>query len=196
MKKCIYSILQLLPLVVYPQSYQTVESAEERGRAEYGVYYKDINSVFNGYEGTYEYTGPGFYFKIVLVKMFSNVSNYFYEDTLAGTYQYVHNGIDKNYLDDSLYGLANDAGLRIKLGSIRQPLPSFCLECLPEKYLTGAIFDRENDKVSSLYVAKKVHNGEEGIQLWFLLHLESPSHEESEQPINLPIGEFFMKKIN
>ena len=196
MKNICLILMLLLPFFAGAQVYQTIKPIEAGGSGEYGVYYKDFNNVFNGFEGTYEYSSPGFYFKIVLKKIFSNVGDYFYEDMIIGKYQYIKDGVEINYLNDNLIGVADDVGAKIKLGTIHPADPNFCEGCLNEKYLEGAIFDPITHNASSLYVSKKVYNGEQGIQLWFLLHAEEGKLENDfEEPIKLPIGEFFMRKI-
>ena len=195
MKK-IFLILLLVPVFAGAQVYQTIKPIEGGGSGEYGVYYKDFNNVFNGFEGTYEYSSPVFYFKIVLKKIFNSVGDYFYEDSIIGKYQYIRDGVDINYLGDNVIGITEDVDSKISLGIIHAADPNFCEGCLNEKYLEGAIFDPITHKASSLYVSKKVYNGEQGIQLWFLLHAEDGKLENDfEEPIKLPIGEFFMRKI-
>jgi hypothetical protein len=195
MMKRIILILFLSPFLVYAQAYQTIKPLEGPDSAEYHIYYKDINNVLNDFEGVYEYNGPGFYFKMELKKIFSNL-DYFCEDMLVGKYQYIKDGVDLNYMDDSLIGLINHNNTKISLNWIhpaQQPL--FCPECQYGKWLEGAAFDDINNKTAILYMAKRVVGGQQGVQVW--LRLEATSHQpwESDNPIQLPIEDFFMAKI-
>jgi hypothetical protein len=157
-------------------------------------YYKDINNVLDEFVGTYEYNGPDFYFKLKLVKRtMKNVGDNTWWDILEGTYQYTKNGVTANYLSDALN--TNDVA-RIEATWIKQTddtgLPYFCPECLNEKWLTGYISDRVNSRVADLFIAKRIVNGEVGLQLGF--YYEWP--RKSQNAAHLPEGEFFVKKIN
>jgi len=194
MKK-IFLILLFVPLFTIAQVYQTIKPMEGSGMPEYHVYYKDMNNVLNGFEGVYEYTGPGFYFKMELKKIFSNL-DYFCEDVLVGKYQYIKDGVDINYMGDSFIALPNDTTSKISLSWIhpaQQPL--FCPQCLSEKWLDGGIFDPVTDKGAVLRIAKRTVGSQQGVQVW--LHLEVTGIEagETEVPIQLPISNFFMAKI-
>lgn len=157
-------------------------------------YYKDINNVLDEFVGTYEYNGPNFYFKIKLVKRtMKNVGDNTWWDILEGTYQYTKNGVTANYLSDALN--TNDVA-RIEATWIKQTddtgLPYFCPECLNEKWLTGYISDRVNSRVADLFIAKRIVNGEVGLQLGFYYEWS----RESQNAAHLPEGKFFVKKIN
>ncbi len=71
-------------------------------------------------------------------------------------------------------------------------LPYFCPECLNEKWLRGSISDYANDRLAQLFIAKRIVNGEVGLQLGF--YYEVP--RKSQNAAHLPEGEFFVKKIN
>ena len=197
MKNLLILCFTIVPLFLKAQVYQTIEPIEGRGEIEQGVYYKDMNNVLNGFEGTYEYNSGGFYFKIVLKKIFSNL-DYFCEDVLVGTYKYVVNGVEYNYLDDSLIGLTDDTQCKISLNIIHPaPQPSFCPDCLPEKWLMGGINAPLTNKSAWFYMAKKVQNGEQGIQVWMYLEAATQQPGEPDDPVQLPISDFFfMKKID
>lgn len=181
-------------LYLNAQTYQTIEPIEGKGKSEYGIYYKDFNNVFNTFEGTYEYNGSDFYFKMVLKKKICvNNSDYFWKDMIIGKYQYIKDGVEINYLSDNLDEM-DDVDANINSSWILTE-PIFCPDCLPEKWLRGAIFDPVRNKSAWLYMAKKIQNGEEGLELWF--HLEAATQQpwESDEPIQLPIEQFFVKKI-
>ncbi|MFP9099905.1 DUF6705 family protein [Flavobacterium sp. RHBU_24] len=193
--KIYFLILLFIPLSAIAQVYQTTKPLENMGEIEHLVYYKDMNNVLNGFEGAYEYTGPGFYFKMELKKIFSNV-DYFCEDVLVGKYRYIKDGVDIDYMSDNLIALPNDTTSKISLSWIhpaQQPL--FCPQCLSEKWIEGGIFDPVTDKGAVLRMAKRTVGSQQGVQVW--LHLEVTGIEagETEVPIQLPISNFFMAKI-
>lgn len=179
---------------LFGQPYKTIEPLEDSGESEFGIYYKDFNNVLDGYEGTYEFNGNGFDFKIVLKKIMSNCNNYFWTDMIVGKYQYIKDGVEVNYLSTDL-NVTNDAGMRIKSNWIKNSQPLFCNNCLPQKWLTGAIFDPVRHKSSLLYIAKKTENGQEGIMVWLRLEAATKQPWESDEPIQLPLGKFFMRKL-
>ena len=194
MRKIILTLL-ILPFFTYAQVYQTIKPLEELGGPEYQVYYKDMNNVLNGFEGVYEYNGPNFYFKMELKKIFSNL-NYFCKDAIIGKYQYIRDGVDINYMNDNLTGVTTEAGAKIKFSWIRKSMPPvFCPQCLPEKWLAGHISDPVTHKTAWLYMAKRTIGGQQGIQVWFHLEASTQQPWESDDPIQLPISEFFMAKI-
>ena len=165
---------------------------------ENNTYYKDINNVLDGFVGTYEYNGADFYFKIKLVKrtMKSRNNGGTWWDMLEGTYQYNKDGIEVNYLNDAF----DNSNARIDIVRIRKiddGLQYFCPNCLVEKWLDGLISDRINNRIATLYIAKRIVNGEEGLQLGFLYTLEA-HHVDDPLPAvaHLPEGKFFVRKIN
>lgn len=178
-------------------THQQVEGTEEPGSSEYGVYYKDLNNVFDNFVGTYEYSGSDFYFKIVLKrKNHSNVSNYYWEDIIVGGYQYIKNGVEINYLNVNTGMMINGKNeANIAASSIVGPESNFCDDCPLEKSLRGAIFDPVRHKSGTLYLARKTQNGQAGLQIWILLSASVQEPWESDEPIQLPTGMLFMKKI-
>ena len=177
------------------QTYQTIKPLEGSGSPEQGAYYKDFNNVLNEFEGTYEYNGPDFYFKLVLQKKVAeNNNNYWWTDVLKGTYQYIVNGVEVNFLSDPMASDGNPA--RVQADWIINGNPRYCPDCLQnEKWLRGYISDRVNKKAADLFMAKKVVNGVEGLQLWLAISAAAKEPWESDNPIFLPIGEFFVRKL-
>lgn len=183
----------LFPLLAISQTYQTIEPIEGRGESQFGIYYKDLNNVLDGYEGIYEFNGNGFYFKIVLKKILSN-NNYFWTDMIVGKYQYIKDGVEVSYLLDDL-NVNTDREMVISSAWINQPQAPFCQGCLPEKWLIAAIFDPVRQKSAWMYIAKKIENGQQGITVWLRIEASTKQPGESDEPIQLPIGEFFMRKL-
>lgn len=174
---------------------QTVKPLEDMGsNIEEGVYYKDINNVLDAFEGVYEYSGTDFYFKLKLEKKVQRNNSYWWNDVLNGSYQYVVNGVDINYLSDVLSG---DAIARVEVDWIRDDFDTyFCSECLHEKWLIGAISDSINNKSAKLQIAKRIVDGVEGLQIGLYLTIHRKYSWETDNQIQLPIGQFFVRKIN
>ena len=193
MKK-IFLILLFIPLFTIAQAYQTIQPMEGSGIPEYHVYYKDINNVLNGFEGVYEYSGPGFYFKMELKKMFSNL-DYFCKDVLVGKYQYIKDGVNINYMGDSFISLPDDTSSKISLSWIHPNQPVYCSQCLPGKWIEGAVFDPVTHKTAILYMAKRIVGGQQGVQVWLRLEAGIQEPWQTDGPVQLPINDFFMTKI-
>lgn len=179
--------------VMYAQPYTNIKPLGTGG-IEQGDYFKDLDNVLDGFEGTYEYTGSDFYFKIKLEKkVLQNHGNYWWTDVLMGTYQYIKNGQEVNYLNDPLASVNTPA--RIQLDGI-DDTPLFCPDCIPnQKYLWGNVSDRAVKKSVNLYMAKKIENGQEGLYLWMFRSVYGLKEGEYDPPIFLPEGEFFVKKL-
>lgn len=199
MKNIITTTILFVSVYINAQTYQTIKPIENSGSAEYGVYYKDYNNVFDDFEGTYEYNGNDFYFKMILKKReLDNNNNYFWQDMLIGGYQYAKNGlILANTLNDANLILDQGWKYKLKFRSIWNPEDNkFCNDCLQEKWLRGSITDLATGTVASLYMAKKIENGQEGIEIWFHFHAMARDINAPEPPpVKLPGGQFFLKKI-
>jgi hypothetical protein len=193
MKKIITIIAIIVNNILFSQT--ITKPLENRGGVEQDVYYKDFNNVLDGFEGTYEYSGTDFYFKLVLEKkVMENNNNYWWTDLLKGSYKYVKNGVVVNYLNDPM--ASDDNPARVQADWINNGNPTFCPDCLPNtKWLRGYISDRVNKKAAELFIAKKVVNGVEGIQVQLSISAASQQPWESDNPIFLPINDFFMVKI-
>jgi hypothetical protein len=107
---------------------------------------------------------------------------------LEGTYQYVKNGIDANYLNIPFHNNNNNARIMInRIRKIDDGLQYFCPNCLTEKWIEGSIKDYVHNRLAILYIAKRIVNGEEGLQLGFLFPLEGQNVNDPEPaPAHLP----------
>ena len=125
--------------------------------------------------------------------MLQNHGNYWWTDVLMGTYQYIKNGQEVNFLSDPLATVNTPA--RIELSSIENNL-LFCQDCVPnQKFLVGYISDEAVSKTVSLYMAKKIENGQEGLYLWTFQSVYGLEEGTYDPPIFLPEGKFFVKKL-
>ena len=190
------NILKIVALILFSTANgQITKPLENSGGVEENVYYKDFNNVLNDFEGTYEYNGPDFYFKLVLQKKVAeNNNNYWWTDVLKGTYQYIVNGVEVNFLSDPM--ASDDNPARVQARWINNGNPTFCSDCLPNtKWLRGWIADDTTNKSAQLFIAKKIVNGVEGIQVQLSISAASQQPWESNDPIFLPIADFFMIKL-
>jgi hypothetical protein len=72
------------------------------GDEQQNAYYKDLDNVLNGFEGTWLYTNGNTSLKITLTKNIQYFNGKFYEDIIVGGYQYIENGVEKiNTLSDA-----------------------------------------------------------------------------------------------
>src|SRR5690606_25012375 len=142
------NILKIVALILFSTTNgQITKPLENRGGVEENVYYKDFNNVLNEFEGTYEYNGPDFYFKLVLQKKVAeNNNNYWWTDVLKGTYQYIVNGVEVNFLSDPMASDGNPA--RVQADWIINGNPRYCPDCLQnEKRMRGYISRSEERRV-------------------------------------------------
>jgi len=189
------NILKIVALILFSTANgQITKPLENRGGVEENVYYKDFNNVLNEFEGTYEYNGPDFYFKLVLQKKIAENNNVWWTDLLKGSYQYIANGTEVNFLSDPM--ASDDNPARVQARWIVNGNPRYCPDCLQnEKWLRGYISDDTTNKSAQIFMAKKVVNGVEGLQLWLAISAAAKEPWESDNPIFLPIGEFFVRKL-
>lgn len=173
---------------------QTVTPLEDLGEAQEGFYYKDLNNVLDTYEGTYEYAIGNVLFKLRLEKR-SNLSynNVFWIDALQGTYKYVNNNVTVDHLGDDLSSIFP---ARIKLNSIRQGAPMFCADCATDNWLVGSISDFDANKRAQLFLARRVVNGQPGLQILIYFEFDVNAGYDIFDQITLPSGNFFLRKIN
>lgn len=135
-------------------------SEPSRGKTS-GSYFKDLNGVLNGYDGTYLYTNGYITFKIALKKKVLS-KGYHYEDLVVGEYQYIKSGVELdntlaninvNYTDEELNHLIT--GNRILTGTIYG-----CSDCSPtEKRLRLSFVDKKAHRIIGLDIRKTTVNG-------------------------------------
>ncbi|MQP53688.1 MULTISPECIES: DUF6705 family protein [unclassified Flavobacterium] len=189
------NIIKIVALILFSTvNGQITKPLENCGGVEENVYYKDFNNVLNDFEGTYEYNGPDFYFKLVLQKKIAENNNVWWTDLLKGSYQYIANGTEVNFLSDPM--ASDDNPARVQARWIVNGNPRYCPDCLQnQKWLRGYISDDTTNKSAQFFMAKKVVNGVEGLQLWLAISAAAKEPWESDNPIFLPIGEFFVRKL-
>lgn len=195
MKKFTFILFYLLSLSLFAQPCKTIKSIEETDTGETGVYYKDLEEIYDKFEGTYEYNGNDFYFKIILKKVYFEFKDGNYTmcwDQLVGGYLYKINGEE---IANTLYDFETlKRGQRAKLDINyihKFKRYKFCKECTSKIHISGWISDIDIEKVgASIFIAHKFE-GQEDISV----EIEIPS-SAPQTPKNLPLCEFTMVKIS
>jgi hypothetical protein len=163
-----------------------------------GAYYKDINNLLNGYDGTYLYTNGNTSLKLVLQKkVMSSLNNYYFEDLVIGEYQYIKDGVEKANTLSKLSSVTNQrthciSGTRVLTGSVLG-----CYDCTStEKRLRLGFLDGTSRNIGEIEVRKTVVNGRDGIRIkiWW----NGPIAHKEGTPIPLPAsisaGEYILIK--
>jgi hypothetical protein len=131
-----------------------------------GSYYKDTNSMLNGYDGTYLYTNGTTSFKIILKKTTSKA--YYYEDLIIGEFQFIENGVEiGNTLSNIGVQYTNErSNHRIKGNRILTGTELGCTDCTStEKRLRLSFVDNKSDNIASVDIRKTTVNGKEALKV-------------------------------
>ncbi|RAR48096.1 DUF6705 family protein [Flavobacterium lacus] len=163
--------------VAQAQPYTTIKNVAGSDFGETGVYYKDLDHIFDNFTGTYLYDENGIYLKFILQKKeMSSMNNYYFEDRLIGGYQLKINNVEiANVLNDVDNNFSN--GIKHVI-SCRLIIPGggygFCEECpTSERWLMGYIKDITTGKSCELRIRKIIHNGQEAIKIEMFRGMET-----------------------
>ncbi|VXB22535.1 conserved hypothetical protein [Flavobacterium sp. 9R] len=163
-----------------------------------GAYYKDINGVLDGYDGTYLYTNGNTSLKFILKKKIKSYG-YYYVDLVVGEFQFIKNGIEKgntlanmaiNYTDEELNHIIT--GNRIITGT-----ELGCPDCSPtEKRLRLSFVDDKSPNIAGIDIRKVEVNGVSAIKVkifWdgFITLKEG---DPPPPPASINTGEYLMIK--
>lgn len=192
--KSIIPFLLLIAVAMQAQPYTTIKNIADNDYDEDGVYYKDINNIFNNFEGTYLYNQNGVYLKFILEKKeLSSMNGFYYEDMLVGGYQLKINNIEiTNVLNDVNINYVNRIKHIITFGVvIRGGDYGFCEDCPPNEYcLLGSIIDVSSNKLCDLRIRKIIHNGQEAIKILISRGIEVRLEGSAPTPpVKLPLHE-------
>jgi hypothetical protein len=167
MKKYIYtSVVLLFALLCEAQSpVYDITTLQEKGA---GVYYKDLNNLFNGYDGMFGYYDANTTMEIVLQKIAKSYQNgYHYEDIIVGELRFVKNGIEYintlAEIDDKYDHFYSDnfSHMRhvIKGASVYKGRGVWCKDCLPtDKTLRFYFRDPESKLPAILHMRLTIVN--------------------------------------
>ncbi len=156
MKKNIYFILVLFATIACKSQSPIYDISEPSFEKTPKSYFKDLNGLLDGYDGTYLYTKGNTSFKIVLKKKKSSYG-YYYQDLVVGEFQFIKNGVEIhntltniniNYTDEEINHLIT--GNRILTGTIYG-----CPDCSPtEKRLRLSFVDEKAHRIIGLDIRK------------------------------------------
>lgn len=161
-----------------------------------GVYYKDINSMFNTFEGEFVYTNNGTLFEIKLIKKEESKppTNAFCEDMLIGGFKFVDANHNVNCIQNMSLNYANGRNNNIYATYFYTGKTRGCDECGDnEKWLIGTIKDPVSGSVDELYIRKILHNGQEAIKI-FIRHslVYRLATDPIPPPITYPVNQYFI----
>jgi hypothetical protein len=172
MKKIIIISFTLFALYAKAQN-SIVNILDQPADVVPNAYYKDINNVFDNYEGTYQYISGNTKLKMTFRKI-TNVLDYngkCYIDMLVGEYQYIQNGVEKvNTLNEINIDYANQIkhNLSFSLFLRKNDRQWPCPECsIGEIRLEGQIWDTWSKTNAIIFVRKYTENGLEKIKIIF-----------------------------
>ncbi|SHH23508.1 hypothetical protein SAMN05444372_1391 [Flavobacterium micromati] len=126
-----------------------------------GSYYKDINGLLDGYDGTYLYSNGNTSLKFVLKKKIKSY-RYYYEDLLVGEFQFIKDGVEiGNTLDNITINYTDEyTNHRIKGSSIITGTQLGCPSCSPtEKRLRLSFVDNKSPNIAGVDMRKTTVNG-------------------------------------
>src|SRR5574343_283128 len=150
MKKII-TLLLLLNFCIINAQTPIIHLEDKDGSRLNGAYYKDIDSVFNNYEGVWEYSNGLDTLKIELRKITFQFLGRCYEDVLVGEIKYVKNGVEKaNTLSEINANYGKEKRHTISGNTIlTSPQRLICTDCAPGEKRVYLGFKDPNPSVSS-----------------------------------------------
>jgi hypothetical protein len=192
MKIIINIFVLLFAFSIQAQPYTTIKNIDGPDYAETGVYYKDIDNIFDNFTGTYLHNENGIYLKFILQKKeLSSMNNYYFEDMIIGGYQLKINGVEiTNVLNDVnnvyLCGINHVISCNFVLHGGGT---GFCEECpTSERWIMGFIDDPISDKSCELRIRKIIHNGQEAIKIEMFVGMETrEAGSPPSTPVSLPL---------
>ncbi|WP_268848222.1 DUF6705 family protein [Flavobacterium aestivum] len=134
-----------------------------------GAYYKDTKNVLNGYDGTYVCTNDSISFKIKLQKnIMTSRNGQFYEDLVAGEYQWIENGVEKVNTLSQLTPTSNIN--HISGGLVLTGTTLGCSSCrADEKRLRLGFRDTTPHNIGEIDIRKTTVDGRDAIiaKIWY-----------------------------
>jgi hypothetical protein len=166
MKKYIYFTFLFLATIACKAQSPVYDISDIKDGVE-GSYYKDLNGVLDGYDGTYLYTNGTTSLKIILKKKVLS-KGYYYKDLIVGEFQFIKNGVELNntianinvnYTNENVNHIIT--GSRVLTGTIYG-----CPDCAPtEKRLRLSFVDKKAHRIKGLDIRKTTVNGVPAIKV-------------------------------
>jgi hypothetical protein len=161
MKKHINFILLFISITACQAQSPIYDISEVRRGKVQGSYFKDLNNVLDGYDGTYLYTNGNNSLKIILKKKLLS-KGYHYQDLIVGEFQYIENGVELNntLANINVNYTDEDVNHRITGGRIITGTKLGCSDCTPtEKRLRLSFVDNKSRNIAGIDIRKTSVNG-------------------------------------
>ncbi|MBN9285192.1 MULTISPECIES: DUF6705 family protein [unclassified Flavobacterium] len=185
--------------------------SESLGMVE-NAYYKDVNGFLNQYVGTWIYSNGNKMFKVVFAKkpmMYVSSFKNYYEDYLAGEFQYIENGVEKvNTLANLSNSYSNIRDYNLySVAMMKKDSYPLCPECGENEKRLLMFFNEPSRRniwngIGNNFVIRKfVENGQEKLKVQFvytghgletLNTMDGPSTNINS--FSVPYGEYILVK--
>lgn len=183
-------------------SYSQVISIENwYGDEIAGAYYKDVNNVLDGFEGTYRYTNNNDTLVIVFKKFVNTPNPMYSQDVLAGEMKYVKNGVLKfDNLSKINDNLSNRDLHHLSGNSILKTFnPPPCEGCSPNEKRVKLYFVGGDNLLGGNMVLQKITEAgqPEKLKIYILYDNRLIVVGEPEPPFPIiPWGEYILTRID
>ena len=128
---------------------KSLDSGELCGNTS-NCYRKDIDNIFNKFEGTWKYQNgnTSITFKLEKEERYQTSPSSEYEDLLVGEYQYIENGVEKaNTLSDFDNTSIKGYNHKISGGTYTNTLPNHCIDNSEKTEIKVQVFiDHPNEE--------------------------------------------------
>ncbi|MBS4039786.1 MAG: hypothetical protein KGZ81_04230 [Flavobacteriales bacterium] len=192
----------ILTLVIISLSALNAQTINIKEKVKFipGVYFKDIDQVFDQFIGTYRYQNGNQLFEIKFQKKVHVPINGVFNchiDMLVGGYKHVfdglelHNGLAQTGTFPNPFHETIDSDM-IQIG----PAPG-CNECnVGESFIIGIITNPGGNAPSTFYARKIIHNGLPAIRILINYSIGSAPEGAPVISFRYPTGEFIMVKVD
>lgn len=197
MKKYINYIL-FLTIVTTCKAQTPVYNISEPQDGPKGAYYKDINGVLDGYDGTYIYTNGKTSLKFILKKKIKSF-RYYYEDLIVGEFQFIKDGVEigNTLANMSINYTDEEANHRITGCRIITGTQLGCPDCSPtEKRLRLSFVDNKSPNIAGIDIRKTTVNGNAAIKvkIWWDGFITRKEGDPPPPPASIHTGDYLMIK--
>ena len=198
MKKYINYIVFLISVTACKAQTPVYDISEPTKGKPQGAYYKDINGVLDGYDGTYLYTNGNTSLKFILKKKVKSLG-YSYKDLVVGEFQFIKDGVERgNTLANMTVNYTNEwVNHIIKGNRIITGTELGCPDCSPtEKRLRLSFVDNKSPNIAGIDIRKTTVNGMAAIKvkIWWDGFITRKEGDPAPTPASINTGEYLMIK--
>lgn len=196
MAKYLNYILFLIIVTACKAQTSVYDISQPRKGGPQRAYYKDINGVLDGYDGTYLYSNGNTSLKFILKKKIKSFG-YYYEDLVVGEFQYIKDGVERgNTLANMAINYTDERpNHRIKGGRIITGTQLGCPDCSPtEKRLRLSFVDNKSPNIAGIDIRKTTVNGISAIKvkIWWDGFITLKEGDRDPAPASINTGEYLM----